>query len=362
MSAEAGIDGVLALIGDRDAERAAGGESPAGAAGTAATTSDVELLDAYSRAVVSVVEAVGPAVVSIAVGGRPGGGPYPSAPPGRRGDGHPGGAGSGVIIAPDGYVVTNSHVVSGAARVTATLTDGRSLGATLVGNDPATDLAVIRLDASGLPYATLGDSASLRVGQLVIAIGNPFGFQSTVSTGVVSALSRSLRSRSGRLIENIIQTDVPLNPGNSGGPLVDSRGRVVGINTAIIAIAQAISFSIPVDTVKWVATQLLTQGRVRRAYLGFAGQARPLDRRLARLHGLDRASAVEVVSVEPAGPAARAGLLEGDLVVAVNDRPVASVDDLHRFLSGWPVGRPVTLTLLRRAERLELQVVPAEAA
>lgn len=340
---------VLKLIAGTGAGEAGGSGGPREVAGE--VRSDLELLDAYSRAVVSVVEAVGPAVVSIAVGGRPGGpGPEPR------------GAASGVIIAPDGYVLTNSHVVHGASRLSATLTDGRALGATLVGEDPATDLAVIRVDAAGLPYGALGDSAALRVGQLVIAIGNPLGFQSTVSTGVVSATGRSLRGRTGRLIENVIQTDVPLNPGNSGGPLVDSRGRIVGLNTAVIAMAQGISFAVPVNTVKWVVPQLLAHGRVRRAYLGLAGQGRPIDRRLARQSGLELEHAVEVLSVEPNGPAARAELEPGDVVVAMDGRPVASVDDLHRILAEWPIGRAATLTLLRGGQRHELEVTPAEAS
>ncbi len=316
-----------------------------------APPSDIDLLDAYSRAVVSVVDAAGPAVVSIAVGGRP--------VPGRGRS--PIGAGSGVLIAPDGYVLTNSHVVRGAAQLHVTLTDGRSFGATPVGEDPATDLALIRVDAWGLPYARLGDSATLRVGQLVIAIGNPFGFQSTVSAGVVSALGRSLRSTTGRLIENIIQTDAALNPGNSGGPLVDSHGRVVGINTAIIPMAQGISFAIPVNTAKWVLAQLLTEGRVRRPYLGLVGQARPLDRRLARLHNLDNAYAVEIVSLEPRAPASAAGLREGDLIVAVNDDPITSVDDLHRFLAAWPIGAPMRISVVRGVECVEVAVTPVES-
>ncbi|PYN05923.1 MAG: serine protease [Candidatus Rokuibacteriota bacterium] len=297
----------------------------------------------------AVAEVAGPAVVGVAAG---------------RPDGHGAGragAGSGVIIAPDGYVLTNSHVVEGAERLELTLPDGRSLGGRLLGSDPATDLAVVRADAADLPPATLGDSAALRVGQLVVAIGNPLGFQSTVSAGVVSALGRSLRSRTGRLIENIIQTDIALNPGNSGGPLVDSRGRVVGINTAIIAMAQGISFSIPVNTAKWVVAQLLTVGRVRRNYLGFVGQRRPVDRRLARARGLATEAAVEIVAVEPASPAAAAGLREGDIVVAVEGRPVTSVDDVHRLLTEWPIGRPVRLTALRRTEIVETTVTPAEA-
>jgi len=310
---------------------------------------DRALLDAYSRTVVSVVETVEPAVVSIAVGTRTGG------PLGGRI-----GAASGVIITPDGYVLTNSHVVHDAAGLDVTLTDGRTFGAILVGEDAATDLAVIRVNASGLPAARLGVSATLQVGQLVIAIGNPLGFQSTVSAGVVSAVGRAFRSTQGRLIENVIQTDVALNPGNSGGPLVDSRARVVGINTAVIAMAQGLSFAIPIDTAQWVVSQLLTRGRVARAYLGFAGQQRPIDRRLARAHHLSTLKAVEIVAVEARGPASRAGLREGDLLVAVNGRPIATVDDVHRMLVAWPIGEPLTVTVLRGAARLDFAVAPAE--
>jgi S1-C subfamily serine protease len=311
---------------------------------------DRELLDSYSRAVVSVVERVGPAVVSIAAGTR------------RRG-GAPGvvGAGSGVIFTPDGYVLTNSHVVHEATGLAVTLTDGSTLGATVVGSDPATDLAVIRADASGLPIAQLGESASLRAGQLVVAIGNPLGFQSTVSAGVISALGRALRSATGRLIENIIQTDVALNPGNSGGPLVDTRARVVGINTAIIRMAQGISFAIPIDTAKWVVSELLARGRVRRAYLGIVAQGRPMDRRVAHHLALSAASVVEVVSVEPRGPAAVAGLREGDLIVALNDRPVRTVDDMHRMLVGWPVGEALNAGVIRRDRRFDVALTPVEA-
>lgn len=312
-------------------------------------TEDSELLDAYSRAVVSVVETVGPTVVSITVGGRAS----------HRGFGRMG-AGSGVIIAPDGYVLTNSHVVHEATRLEASLTDGRTIGAALVGEDAGTDLAVVRLDASGLPSAALGDSSRLRVGQLVIAIGNPFGFQSTVSAGVVSALGRSLRGLTGRLIDNVIQTDVALNPGNSGGPLVDSRGQVVGINTAIIALAQGISFAIPVDTAKWVVAELLSRGRVRRGYLGVAAQTRPLDRRLARAHALAATRAVEITSVEPGTPAAAAGLREGDLIVAADGHSVASVDDLHRALVAAAIGVPMKLTVLRGPDQIDVQVTPTE--
>ena len=308
---------------------------------------NADLLDAYSEAVVSVVDAVGPSVVSVRTNTRGG----------RRAGA---GAGSGVVIASDGYVLTNSHVVHGASDLEVSLTDGRRFAATLTGDDPGTDLAVIRVDAAALPAARFGQSSRLRVGQLVIAIGNPFGFESTVSAGVVSALGRSLRSTTGRLIDNIIQTDVALNPGNSGGPLVDSRGRVVGINSAVFAMAQGISFAVPIDTATWVVPQLLARGRVSRAYLGFGGQSRPLDRRLTRTLGMPNERAIEIVSVEPAAPAARAGLQVGDLVLAIGDRPVETVDDVHRRLVAWPIGEALTLTVLRGAERRQVSVTPIE--
>ena len=324
-----------------------------------AQPADEELLDAYSRAVVGVVEKVGPAVVSIGV--------TRSDPPqtGRRGRPGPSpeqhGAGSGVIITPDGYLLTNNHVVENASQVEIGLTDGRTLPAEVVGTDPATDLALVRAGAAGLPAAELGDSGALRVGQLAIAIGNPLGFQSTVSTGVISALGRALRSQSGRLIENIIQTDVPLNPGNSGGPLVDSRGRVIGINTAIIAMAQGISFAIPVNTARWVVTELIMRGKVRRAYLGLSGQVRPVSRRTQGFFELPNSTVVEVVAVEPGGPAQRAGLHEGDRIVAFDGQPIANVDDLHRLLTSQPADTPLKLGVLREQERLELSVAPGEA-
>ena len=340
-----GTDGLLRLL--------AGGQLQPGGNGVSAQTvrpeTDEDLLDAYSRAVVGVVEKVGPAVISIGVRKRTRSPRY-----GQEG------AGSGVIIAPDGFVLTNHHVVEGAEDVQVRLTDGRSFSAHLVGSDPATDLAVVRAEASNLPTADLGDSDSLRVGQLVIAIGNPLGFQSTVSTGVISALGRALRSQSGRLIENVIQTDVPLNPGNSGGPLVDSRGRVIGINTAMIFMAQGISFAVPVNTVKWVVGELVTRGKVRRAYLGIAGQVRPISRRIQRHLELQAATAVEVVSVEEEGPAHRAGVREGDLMLSVNGKSVGSVDDIHRLLTGWSAGSPLNLTVLRNGERLQVQIIPGE--
>jgi S1-C subfamily serine protease len=271
------------------------------------------------------------------------------------------GAGSGVIVAPEGYIMTNNHVVQGAGRIEVRLADGTALPARLAGADPATDLAVLRADTGGLPYVRFGDSAALSVGQLAIAIGNPLGFDSTVSTGVLSALGRALRSRDGRLIENIIQHTAPLNPGNSGGPLVDSRGRVIGINTAIIPMAQGICFAIPSNTAAWVLPQLVADGRVRRGYLGIAGQSRPLERSLIRALGLSGNQAVEVVSVSRASPAGQAGLRPGDLIIAINDACVTCVDDLHRFLTTWPIAEPATLTLIRGRQRITLPIIPIEA-
>jgi S1-C subfamily serine protease len=328
-----------------------GGDPSPGNPAAGLAVDDGEILDAYSRAVVSVVERVGPAVVSLTTG-RPAGG--------RRAGAM--GAGSGVIIAPDGYALTNAHVVHGAGRLEATLTDGRTLEAVLVGEDASTDLALIRLGAADLPSAGPGRSATLRVGQLVVAIGNPLGFQSTVSAGVVSALGRAFRSRTGRMIENIVQTDVALNPGNSGGPLVDSSGRVIGINTAIIAMAQGLSFAIPIDTAIWVIGELLAHGRVRRAWLGLAAQARPLDRALGRRLGFAAPQVVEVLSVVPGGPAARAGLRAGDWIVALDDQPAPTVDALHRRLGAAAIGVPVAVEVIRGRDRLQVSVTPTEAS
>jgi S1-C subfamily serine protease len=294
-----------------------------------------------------VVERVGPAVAGIAVRGTS-----------RRGRERELGAGSGVLFTPDGYLLTCAHVVARAGSLGATLPDGDTLSASLVGADSATDLAVVKLDGGGLPFAPLGDSASLRVGQLAIAIGNPLGFASTVSAGVVSALGRTMRAQDGRLIDNIIQTDVALNPGNSGGPLVDSGGRVVGINTAIIRGAQGIGFSVPVDTARWVLAQIMKHGRVRRGFLGIGAQLRPLDRRLARLHGIAQRTAVEVTTVEERGPAERAGLKSGDIVWAVAGDPVTSVDDLHRVLTRALASVPLPLRVLRGTRIEEIPVTP----
>jgi len=332
-------------------------EAPAAAVGesgpppTGPPVADAGVLDAYSRAVIQVVESVGPAVVSISLGRDS-----------RAEEFEPLGAGSGFVIAPDGYIVTNSHVVQNAPRIEAAFTDGRRLKATLVGKDDSTDIAVIEVSASALAFASLGRSAGLRVGQLVIAVGNPFGFQSTVSTGVISALGRSLRSRQGRLIENVIQHTAPLNPGNSGGPLLDSHGRVVGINTAIIAMAQGIGFSIPADTARSVVSQLISHGRVSRSYLGIVGVRRPLDRRFVRFFHLSQSHAVELVSLDPDGPALKAGLRTGDILVAMNGESVASIDDIYRILAEWPVGRELKVTALRGKDLNDFPVRPVEAA
>jgi S1-C subfamily serine protease len=309
------------------------------------------VLDAYSAAVVTVAERVGPSVVNIAIEkdvtsqGRDGQRVYTV----------PGG-GSGVIIAPDGYILSNSHVVHGAKHLEVTLADGRTLPARIIGDDPATDLAVIQTTLGGFPAAHLGDSDQLRPGQMVIAIGNPFGFQATVTAGVVSALGRSLRSSEGRLIENVIQTDAALNPGNSGGPLVDSRGRVVGINTAIIQGAQGICFAVPVNTARWVAGLLINEGRVRRAYLGVTAESRPIHVRVAREHGLPSALAVGIVAVAEGSPAAAAGLEPRDVITHLDGMPMSGVDDLQRYLGRAEVGRTVALRLLRRYVPIETEV------
>jgi S1-C subfamily serine protease len=305
------------------------------------------LLDSFSRAITTVVDAVMPSVVSITVttGGR-----YP-----RQG------AGSGVVIAPDGYILTNSHVVHGAGRIEAAFTDGRRMEAGVIGEDPATDLAAIRVPSSGLPFSALGNAGDLRVGQLVIAVGNPMGFDSTVSQGIVSSLGRALRSQDGRLIENVIQHTAPLNPGNSGGPLVDSQGLVVGINTAIIAMAQGIGFAIPAGTAEFVLSQLLAYGRVRRGYLGISGRQRPLQRQMVNHFKLRSSFGVEVVAVEPGGPAHRSGIRTGDVIVAIDGSPVSSVDDLHRFLTEWPIRSEVACSVIRGIEMILIRVLPVEA-
>lgn len=321
--------------------------------GAPATGAEPAALDAYSQAVVRAVERVGPSVVSVGMARR--------APERwqRRGLPEVRGAGSGLIVAPDGYLLTNSHVVRAADRIEVSLQDGRTLAATTIGDDPHTDLAVIRVPDGGLPVAALGDSSRLRVGQLVVAIGNPLGFQATVTAGVISALGRSLRAQTGRLIANVLQTDAALNPGNSGGPLVDFRGEVVGINTAVIAGSQGISFAIPVNTARWVASQLIREGRVRRAYLGIVAQSVPLDRRLAVAFGLS-SGAVRVTEVQPEGPAAAADMRAGDLIVNAGDRPVGSMDDLQLVLGQHAIGAPLILSILREGRRVEVTTHPAE--
>ncbi len=302
-------------------------------------------LDPYSAQVVQAFDRVGPAVTHIIAYGK---------------EGRPAGQGSGVIYTPDGYVLTNSHVVAGATRLTASLTDGQSFEATLIGDDPATDIAVLRLSGTGLPHAELGVSAALKVGQLVIAIGNPLGFTCTVTAGIVSALGRTLRTRGGGLLDSVIQTDAPLNPGNSGGPLVSGAGRVVGINTAVIAPAQGICFAIGIDTAIWVATRLMRDGRVRRSRLGMAAQTVPIATRVRRFHGLQQTSGAMISETVPDGPAKQAGLQAGDVVVAFDGAPVTGVDDLHRALTQERAGSPVPLGILRRTELLTVTVTPSE--
>ena len=304
---------------------------------------DAGLLDAYSKAVIGAVETVGPAVVKIDVD--------------RSG-------GSGVVFTPDGFILTNSHVVHGAATLKAILPDGRAMRADLVGQDADTDLAVIRVtDADGarLPWATLGDSRAVRPGQVAIAIGNPYGFHHSVTAGVISALGRSLRSRSGRLMDDIIQTDAALNPGNSGGPLVTTRGEVIGINTAMILPAQGLCFAIASNTARFVAARLIRDGCIRRSYIGVAGQNVPVPRALARAHQLAVSSGVLVVSVEPQSPAAAAGVREGDIILAFAGDPISAIDDLHRRLSEDCIAKPSALSVLRARDRRQITIVPVES-
>jgi S1-C subfamily serine protease len=299
--------------------------------------------DPYSQRVISAFETVGPAVAHIGVLSRNG----------------QSGSGSGVVFTPDGYVLTNSHVVNGAARLEATLTDGRRFEATLVGDDAATDLAVLRLSETGLPHAAFGRSATLRVGQMVIAIGNPLGYQATVTAGIISALGRTLRSSSGRLIDSVIQTDAPLNPGNSGGPLVDGAGRVVGINTAIIGGAQGICFAIGIDTAVDVVTHLMRDGRVRRSRLGIVGQTVPIDSRLAARLKRKTASAILISDVQQGGPGHSSGLIKGDILLGLDGENVSSVDDLHRFLTAERANKPVSVHVLRRTSIEAITIIPS---
>ncbi|MFO1497724.1 MAG: trypsin-like peptidase domain-containing protein [Verrucomicrobiota bacterium] len=310
-------------------------------------TGDEPLLDAYSQAVVRAAEEVSPSVVNIEV---------------RKSTGREGaGSGSGFIISPDGLVLTNSHVVHGASKIEVTLGDGRTPDAHLIGEDPETDLAVLRVYAPNLKAVRLGTSANVRVGQLAIAIGNPYGFQCTVTAGVVSALGRSFRANSGRLIDDVIQTDAALNPGNSGGPLVNSRGEVFGVNTAVILPAQGICFAIAIDTVKYVAGWLIKDGKIRRSYIGIGGQTVPLHRRIIRYHHLPVESGLLVLSIEPGSPASQAGFQEGDVVVAFDAKPVAGIDGLHKLLNEETIGKTCAVTLIRRTEKLSVPVTPLES-
>jgi S1-C subfamily serine protease len=308
-------------------------------------TSDIELLDAYSEAVIHAAGRVSPSVVNVEV----------------RRDNKAAGSGSGFVFTPDGFILTNSHVVHGATEIRVAFPDGQRFLADRVGEDPATDLAVLRISAPRLAPVTFGSSHALRVGQLVVAIGNPFGFQCTVTSGVVSALGRSLRSQSGHLIDNVIQTDAALNPGNSGGPLVTSRGDVVGVNTAIIPSAQGICFAVGIDTAHYLAGRLIKDGKIRRGYIGVAGQNVPLHRRLVKGHDLAISSGIFVVSVEPGSPAVASGVREGDILVDFDGNPVGDIDSLHRILTEHRVGIRASLTLLRGTEKVMLDIVPAES-
>ncbi len=318
---------------------------------------DDPVLDAYSQAVINVAEHVSPAVVNIEVQSQRGSVSRsdPHLAPEVRGNG------SGFLFTPDGFILTNSHVVHEAAQLMVTLADGRRAEADLIGDDPDTDVAVVRIHAPQLVPARLGDSHTIRVGQLVVAIGNPYGFQCTVTAGVVSALGRSLRSQSGRLIDNVIQTDAALNPGNSGGPLVTSRGEVIGVNTAVIVPAQGICFAIGITTATFVAGRLIKDGRIKRGSLGVAGQNVPLERPLVRRHTLAVPSGMLVLSVEPQSPAQRAGVRPGDVLVGYAGRTVAGIDDLHRLLVEEQVGIPAPLMVLRAGEIREFDIVAEES-
>src|SRR5438132_10427562 len=313
---------------------------------------DGVLLDEYSRTIVSAADRVGPAVVNIDIKQRL---------DSRRGPREVGGSGSGFVIAPDGFILTNSHVVHDANQIAVSLPDGREYPAQLVGDDPDTDLAVIRIDAPHLAHVRLADSESLRVGQVVIAIGNPLGFQASVTAGVISALGRSMHAQSGRLIDNIIQTDAALNPGNSGGPLVNSAGEVIGVNTAMIRPAQGICFAIASNTAKFVAGWLIKEGKIRRSYVGVAGQNVPIHRRIVRFYNLPRETGVLVVSVEKGSPAEHAGLREGDVIVAFNEQPIGSIHELHKMLMGDQIGIAAKLLIIRHTEKLGLSILPAES-
>jgi len=319
--------------------------------------SDDDVLDAYSRAVIAAAEKVSPSVVYIEVEQRtstrrPN---IPRRPQERRG------SGSGFVFTPDGFILTNSHVVHGAKKIEVTLADGHKHVADLIGDDPDTDLAVIRINAPNLVPAQLGEAQRIRVGQLVIAIGNPYGFQYSVTAGVVSALGRSLRAQSGRLMDAVIQTDAALNPGNSGGPLVNSRGEVIGVNTAMILPAQGICFATSIDTAKFVASRLIRDGRVSRSYIGLAGQNVPLPRRLVRYYNLAVDGGIFIISFENDSPARKGGLREGDIIIGFDDRPIGGIDDLHKLLTEERIGQRSSLTVIRGTDKLAVEVMPEES-
>ncbi len=314
--------------------------------------SDAEILDVYSNTVVSASEIASPSVVKIDV---------QSVRQNGRGSRGAGGSGSGFVFTPDGYIITNSHVVHNAERMTVQMQDGGVYTADLVGDDPDTDLAVIRISSSvNLPALKLGASHNLKVGQMAIAIGNPFGFQYTVTAGVISALGRSLRAYSGRLIDDVIQTDAALNPGNSGGPLVDSRGRVIGVNTATIAAAQGICFAIAIDTAKFVALKLLREGRIRRGYIGIAGQNVAVPRQIVRYYNLAAENGILIISMDEQSPAAVAGLREGDIIIEYGDKTVSGIDELHKILTDEAVGQRQKVTVLRGTKKSEYEIIPLE--
>ena len=332
--------------------------APDQAADVRSVTSNEDLLDAYSRVVVDAVERVGPAVAHLEVWTAD----APSR--GRRGRSSaeiPSGTGSGFVFTPDGFMLTNSHVIERATRIRATFADGTAYDAHVVGNDPGTDLAVLRVHATSVIAAPLGDSSRLRAGQVVIAIGNPLGFASTVTSGVVSALGRTMRSKSGLLIDAVIQTDAALNPGNSGGPLVDSQGMVIGINTAVIAGAQGICFAVPVNTAHIVIPQLIRDGHVRRGWIGVSGQTIQLSRRRVQLNHLGAASATLVTEITEGGPASIAGIHASDIIIALDGSPVGGVDDLQRMLTADSIGRPTEVALLRAGQKLQVTLTPSEA-
>jgi S1-C subfamily serine protease len=317
-----------------------------------AEAADASLLDSYSRTVSSVVRQMSPSVINIEIRKTV------STPRGKQ---EARGGGSGFIFTPDGFALTNSHVVHDADQIEATLADGSRYHARLIGDDPETDLAVIWLEGTDFVPAVLGDSSSLAVGQIAIAIGNPYGFQATVTAGVISATARSMRASSGRLIDNVIQTDAALNPGNSGGPLVNSNGEVIGVNTAVILPAQGICFAIPVDTAKWIAARLLRDGRIKRSYIGMGGQNVPLHRKVVRFFNLANTNGVLVLGIEPNGPAQQAGLSDGDVIIGLDDHVIESIDDLQRQLTEQRVGTATKLTIIRRTEKMDLFITPAEA-